>query len=176
MRSIVVFFSRKGNNYVNGTIRHLPVGNTKVAARMIQEITGADMFELEPVTPYSPDYSQCIEEARQDQRRDARPELKAYPEHLEDYDVVYIGYPNYWGTMPMAVFTFLERAGLAGKVILPFCTHEGSGMGKSEKDIQRLCPQAKLKKGLAIHGAKVKESKAAIQSWIADNQTTERKE
>ena len=121
---------------------------------------------MEPVVEYAKDYNTCIAEAQADQRRDARPELKVYPKSLDDYDTVYLGYPNYWGTMPMAVFTFLEHFDFTGKTIWPFCTHEGSGMGRSEDDIRRLCPGARVKKGLALHGGSVKRSEPALREWI----------
>ncbi len=164
--SIIVYFSRIGFNYVNGTIKNLTVGNTEVAAKMMQELTGADLFKIEPTIAYSNDYSECIEEAKQDLKRDARPELKAYPQSLEGYDTIYLGYPNYWGTIPMAMFTFLERYNFTDKTIKPFCTHEGSGMGISETDIKRLCPSAKVGKGLAIQGGKVSSAKPAIEKWL----------
>lgn len=169
MAQIIVYFSREGENYVSGAIKNLKVGNTEVAAKMIQDYTDADLFKMEPNVPYSADYNECIAQAQDDQRRDARPELKEYPESLEKYDTVYLGYPNYWGTMPMAVFTFLEHFDFNGKTILPFCTHEGSGMGRSEEDIKRLCPGAVVKKGLAIHGASVSRSEKDIKEWIKKN-------
>lgn len=166
MKPLVVFFSRADQNYVNGAIKTLETGNTEVAAGMIQELTGADMFKIEPRQSYSKDYNECIAEAQADQKRDARPELKQYPDSLDGYDVIYLGYPNYWGTMPMAVFTLLEHFDFTGKTIKPFCTHEGSGMGNSENDIRRLCPGAKVEKGLPIRGGSVKSAKADIQKWI----------
>lgn len=166
MSAIIVYFSRKDENYVSGEIKNLAVGNTEVAAGMLHELTGADLFKMEPVAEYAKDYNTCIAQAQDDQRRDARPELKVYPESLGGYDTVYLGFPNYWGTMPMAVFTFLEHYDFNGKVIRPFCTHEGSGMGRSEADIRRLCPGAKVEKGLAIHGGSVKRAEAALRKWI----------
>lgn len=166
MAAIILYFSRRGNNYVNGDIKNLPVGNTEIAAEMVQKLTGADMFKIEPVTAYSEDYSECIEEAKNDLERKVRPELKAYPDNLEVYDIIYLGYPNYWGTMPVAVFSLLEKYDLFGKTIKPFCTHEGSGMGRSESDIKKLCNGAVVKKGLAIHGANVKNAEKAIKEWI----------
>jgi len=150
MAELIAYFSRKHQNYVNGMLKNLEVGNTEIAAGIIQRLTGADLFKLEPVQEYSRDYNECIAEAQMDQRRGARPELKQYPEEFEKYDTIYLGFPNYWSTMPMAVFTFLEHFDFTGKTICPFCTHEGSGMGSSEADIRRFCPGAKLKKGLAI--------------------------
>lgn len=169
MASIIVYFSRRGENYVNGALQELSVGNTEVAANMLQKLTGAELFRLEPVRAYSNRYNDCIAEAQADQRRDARPELKTYPEHLPDCDTVYLGYPNYWGTMPMCVFTFLEHFDFTGKTVLPFCTHEGSGMGRSEKDIRRLCPGAQVRKGLALHGGSIRNARPALEKWLADN-------
>lgn len=166
MAQLIAFFSRADENYVNGAIRNLDVGNTEIAAGYIHELTGADLFRIDPVQAYAADYNECIAQAQADQRRDARPELKSYPDSLDDYNMIYLGYPNYWGTMPMAVFTFLERFDFTGKTIYPFCTHEGSGMGGSERDIKALCPGARVKKGLALHGASVAQSKGAICQWL----------
>lgn len=166
MAGLVAFFSRRDENYVSGMIKELDVGNTEVAAGMIQELTGAKLFQIEPVQAYAKDYNECIAQAQADQRRNARPELKAYPESLDAYDVVYLGFPNYWGTMPMAVFTFLEHFDFTGKTIRPFCTHEGSGMGSSVGDIRKLCPGAKVEAGLAIRGGSVRGAKKDIENWL----------
>lgn len=171
MSDIIVYFSRKDENYVSGAIKNLTVGNTEIAAGILHKLTGADLFKMEPIQEYSKDYNECIAQAQADQRRDARPELKVYPESLDRYDTVYLGFPNYWGTMPMAVFTFLEHFDFTGKVIFPFCTHEGSGMGRSEADIRRLCPGATVAKGLAIHGGSVKEAEPDIRKWIEKGAT-----
>lgn len=165
-KALVAFYSRADENYVNGALKMLSVGNTEVAAGIIKELTGADMFKIEQAKPYSKGYNACIEEARADQQRDARPELRAYPDSLDDYDVIYLGYPNYWSTMPMAVFTFLEHFDFTGKTIKPFCTHEGSGMGSSVSDIKRLCPGAQVESGLAIHGGSVNRAEKNIKEWV----------
>lgn len=165
-KALIAFYSRADENYVNGALKVLPVGNTEIAAGIIRELTGADIFKIEQAKPYSKGYNDCIEEARADQQRDARPELRAYPETLDDYDVIYLGYPNYWSTMPMAVFTFLEHFDFTGKTIKPFCTHEGSGMGSSVADIKRLCPAARVEKGLAIHGGSAAKSRKIIEEWV----------
>ena len=165
MKELIAYFSRANQNYVNGVIKNLDIGNTQIAAEILQKQTGADIFKIDPVVSYSHDYSECIEEAKADQRRDARPELKAYPDSLDEYDTIYLGYPNYWGTMPMAVFTFLEKYDFSGKTIKPFCTHEGSGMGSSEIDLKRICPTAKIEKGLAIRGGSADKSASALVKW-----------
>lgn len=165
-KTLVAFYSRADENYVNGQIKTLKTGNTEIAAEMIAKLTGADTFKIEQVKSYAKDYNECIAQAQSDQRRDARPELKEYPDSIEDYEEVYLGYPNYWGTMPMAVFTFLEHFDFSGKKIHPFCTHEGSGMGRSERDIKRICPNAEVTAGLAIHGASAAQSEKSIEKWI----------
>ncbi len=165
MKELIAYFSRANQNYVNGVIKNLDIGNTQIAAEILQKQTGADIFKIDPVVSYSHDYSECIEEAKADQRRDARPELKAYPDSLDEYDTIYLGYPNYWGTMPMAVFTFLEKYDFSGKTIKPFCTHEGSGMGSSEIDLKRICPTAKIEKGWAIRGGSADKSASALEKW-----------
>lgn len=135
MAALIAYFSRADQNYFGGRLKNISMGNTEQAARILEKITGADMFKIEPVQPYSKDYNICISQAQEDQLRNARPELTHYPESIDQYDVIYLGYPNYWGTMPMQVFTFLEHFDFNGKTICPFCTHEGSGMGRSEADI-----------------------------------------
>lgn len=166
MASIIIYFSRKDENYVNGMIKNLTIGNTEIVAGMIQKLTGADIFKVEPIQPYSKNYNECIAQAQADQNRNARPELKNYPESLEQYDTIYLGYPNYWGTMPMVLFTFLERFDFNGKTIKPFCTHEGSGMGHSVEDIKKLCPTSIVEKGLALHGGSVEKSEKELDKWI----------
>lgn len=105
-KKLIAFYSRADENYVSGMLRNLTVGNTEVAAGILQELTDADLFKIEQVQPYAKGYNQCIAQAQEDQKRDARPELKAYPESIDAYDTIYLGFPNYWSTMPMAVFTF----------------------------------------------------------------------
>lgn len=166
MSVLIAYYSRADENYLNGNLRFLDVGNTEVVARKILARTGGTLFKIEPVVPYARDYDTCIEEARADLKRNARPAIEAFPITLEPFDVVYLGYPNYWGTMPMAVFTFLEHFDFTGKTIRPFCTHEGSGLGHSERDIAKLCPGAKIGRGLAIHGTVAASSGAKVAQWV----------
>jgi flavodoxin len=165
-KSIIAYYSRKGENYVNGNIINLMVGNTEVAATMIQKITGSDIFHIEAVKQYPKDYTETTEVAKKELREDARPELTSKVSNMDSYDVIYLGYPNWWGTFPMAVSTFLEAYDFSGKTIIPFCTHEGSGLGRSESDIKKLCACAKVKKGLAIKGSNVKTAEKDISYWI----------
>lgn len=166
MKQLIAFFSRAGNNYRNGQIINLAIGNTEIAAKQIQDMIGAELFKIEPQKKYSDDYSECINEAKADQWQNIRPELENSLESVEEYDTIYLGYPNYWGTMPMAVFTFLEQFDFKGKRIRPFCTHEGSGVGSSIEDIRKLCCGAVVEKALAIHGADVSRSEDVIREWL----------
>ena len=166
MKSIIIYFSRTGQNYVNKEIRDLKVGNTDIAAHLLQKQTGSDLFALKPVKPYSNDYRECVKEAVADMKSGARPELAAYPENMEEYDTVYLAYPNYCCTMPMPMFTFLEKYDFTGKTIWPLCTNEGSGMGKSEADLRDICPGAVIKKGLSVHGAEAAEAGKDIEEWL----------
>ena len=165
-KPLIVYYSRKGENYVNGSVRNLTKGNTEVVAEMIARLTGGDLFEIDTVKPYAADYYACIEEAKAELRQNARPELKGYPDSLDGYDTIFVGYPNWWGTMPMAMFTFLEHFDFSGKRILPFCTNEGSGMGSSERDLKKVCKGAKVENGLSIHGAEAANSRSKVEAWV----------
>lgn len=164
--SLIVYFSRRGENYVNGSVKKLAVGNTEVVAGILQHITKARSFKLEPVKKYSSNYYVCIDEAKQDLHKNIRPELAAWPDALEDYQTIFLGYPNYWGTMPMAVFSFLEHYDFTGKHILPFCTHEDGGMGKSVSDLKRLCPTATIYTGFAVRGIQVRQCCDDLENWV----------
>lgn len=165
-KSIILYFSRAGENYTSQGIKNIEIGNTEVIANYIKEFTAADMFKMEPLNDYPEDYMQCTEVAQKELNDDARPELKEYIEDISEYDMIYLGFPNWWNTMPMPVWTQLEKLDFDGKIIKPFVTHEGSGFGKSEKDIKNLCPGAKLAKGLSIRGSSVEDSKKKVKHWV----------
>ena len=168
-KTLIAFFSRADENYFGGAMRYVKVGNTEIVAGIIKDLIPADTFKIEMKNPYSPVYMTCIEEAKKDLRAKARPELVSMPESIDEYDTVILAYPNYWGTMPMAVFTFLEAFDFSGKTILPLCTNEGSGMGNSERDIKRVCPDAEVKKGLSVTGSAAADSKNKVKTWLAAN-------
>jgi flavodoxin len=165
-RCLIAYYSRKGQNYVSGRIVELAIGNTEIVANMIQEITGGDTFHIESVKPYPKDYTETTEVAKDELRANARPELKDYVDDMNSYDIIFLGYPNWWGTFLMPVFTFLEEYDFSGKTIIPFCTHEGSGLGRSEKDIAKLCPEATVLKGIAIHGTSAGSAKNSVAKWL----------
>lgn len=166
MKSLVVYYSRAGENYFGNSLKNLEVGNTKVIAEKLAKLTNSDIFEVKQVNEYSSSYNKCIEEAKRDQENDARPDLESYLDDIDEYDTIYVCYPNFWGTMPMAMFTFLEEYDFDGKTIKPLCTHEGSGMGHSESDIKKLCPNANVKKGLAIRGSNRDNCDNELKNWI----------
>ena len=168
-KTLIAFFSRADENYFGGAMRYVKVGNTEIVANIMKDLTGADTFKIEMKDPYSPVYMTCIDEAKEDLRTGARPELVSMPESIDEYDTMVLAYPNYWGTMPMAVFTFLEHFDFSGKAILTLCTNEGSGMGSSERDIRRTCPGAEVKKGLAITGSAAANSKSSVERWLSAN-------
>ena len=168
-KTLIAFFSRADENYFSGAMRYVKIGNTEIAADIMKDMIEADTFKIEMKEPYSPVYMTCIEEAKKDLRAKARPELVSMPESIDGYDTVILAYPNYWGTMPMAVFTFLEAFDFTGKTILPLCTNEGSGMGVSERDIKKACPGATVKKGLPITGGSAASAGLSVERWLKAN-------
>ncbi len=169
MKTLIAFFSRADENYFGGSMRYIKVGNTEVAVGKIRELIEADVFKIEMKKPYSPVYMTCIDEAKKDLQAKARPELVSYPDSLDGYDTVILAYPNYWGTIPMAVATFLERYDFSGKTILPLCTNEGSGMGGSERTVKQCAPGADVKRGLAVTGSDAANCKSAVERWLKSN-------
>ena len=166
MAKLVAFYSRADENYFGGQRRYIEVGNTEKAANIIAQIIGADLFQIRQKVSYSADYDTCVAEARKDFQENARPELVDLPADLNTYDEIYLGYPNYCGTMPMAVYTFLEAYDFSGKTIYPFCTHEGSGLSHTEDDIRKTAKGAIVEEGLAIRGSSVDNSRSLIESWL----------
>lgn len=162
---LVAYFSHEGQNYSRGNIIELAKGNTKVVAEFISDFTGADMFEIKTIEEYPFEYIACTNKAKEELKANYRPQLKENID-ISGYDVIFLGYPNWWGTMPMAVFAFLENNDFRNKTILPFCTHEGSGMGKSEGDLRKILNSENVMEGLPIFGSYVENSKSDIRNWI----------
>ena len=168
-KTLIAFFSRADENYFGGAMRYVKVGNTEIVVNDMKKMIPADTFKIEMKEPYSPVYMTCIEEAKKDLRAKARPELVSMPDSIDEYDTVILAYPNYWGTMPMAVYTFLEQFDFSGKNIMPLCTNEGSGMGSSEREIKKTCPGAEVKKGLSITGSEAANASGSVKRWLAAN-------
>ena len=168
-KTLVIYYSRKGQNYVNGSILDLKKGNTEIVAEFIKELAGADLFEVETVNDYSEDYTECTVEAKKELKNNSRPELKRYIDSIADYDNIVVAGPCWWGTYPVAVFTQLEKLDFTGKNVYPVMTHEGSGLGNSVRDLTKYCKGARIGRGLAVHGADAASSKAAVGKWIREN-------
>ena len=162
-KSLIIYFSRADENYSVGFISK---GNTEVIAEYIKDITGGDLFKVEPLNPYASDYQTCIEEAKVRQANGDVPIKESVPD-ISNYDVIYIGSPIYWGTMPEELFTALKEVDFTGKTIKVFTTHEGSGLGSVVSDVKRVCIGANVdSNGLAIQGSSVESAKSKVEDWI----------
>ena len=167
---LIIYYSRKGQNYVNGSIIDLPKGNTEIVAEFIQKAVGADLFEVRTVKEYAADYTQCTMEAKNELRTNARPELREFLTDISAYDNIVVAGPCWWGTYPCAVFSLLERLDFTGKKVFPVMTHEGSGMGGAAQSLKKYCRGASaIGQGLAIHGADAANSEKAVADWARKN-------
>jgi len=163
---LIAYFSRKGNNYVDGEIVNLPIGNTEVIAKMILQATNGDVFRIETVKPYPLECKETTDVAGKELRNKARPKLSDRVKNMGEYDVVFLGYPNWWGTIPMPIATFLTDYEFSGKSIAPFCTNEGSGLGTSVSYIKDICPRSNILQGLAIRGGAVNKAQDEVSEWL----------
>ena len=163
--TLVVYYSRKGENYMPDGIQFLEKGHTEYAAEYIRDALDADLFEIDTRNPYADNYRECCMQAVQEAKSHARPAIKGYVEDITGYDAIFVCFPCWCGTAPMCVFTFLEHYDLTGKKIIPLCTNEGSGMANSEKDLIRTCPGASVAAGLSVRGHKVCDSRDEIVNW-----------
>ena len=154
---LVVYFSRSGN--------------TESVAMRIAERVDADVFEIETVQEYPEDYDELLDYARNEQRSDARPELSAHIDDIERYDVIFLGYPNWWGDMPMPLYSFLDEYDLSGKTIMPFVTSGGSGFSRTIRSIESAEPDAAVLDGLSIRDRRVHDSSTdrSISEWIEES-------
>lgn len=168
MKTLLAFFSRADENYFGGQYRYIEIGNTEVIANQIKELCNTDVYKIEMKKPYSKVYNTCIDEAKKDLQANARPEILNMPANIDDYDNIILAYPNYWGTAPVAVFTFLESFDFSKKTVYPLCTNEGSGMGRSEADIKKIA-KCEVKKGLSIIGSNVNSAKPQVEKWLKAN-------
>lgn len=165
MKSLVIYFSHIGENYMNDGIRNIDKGNTEIVAEAIRDITGADLFKVETIKEYPYSYKECCDVAKEELNSDARPELRSQITDINDYDIIYIGGPVWWGHYPCGIFTALESLDFTGKIVKPFTTHEGSGLGSVMQDVNKFCNGAEIKEGLAIRGSNANSSKDKIESW-----------
>ncbi len=148
-------------------------GNTREIANQIHKGAGGDIYEIQSVKPYPDDYDATVKRARQELDSGDRPALKMKVANIESYDLVFIGYPCWWGTIPAPVRTFLSEDDLSGKTIAPFCTHEGSGLGRSVAEISKLCPRSTLLDAVAIRGSDVRTAHKKVFDWLRKIKVTD---
>lgn len=144
-------------------------GNTREIAREIQSQTGADIFEIVPVHPYSDDYNTVLMEAQEDQHNQARPELTGHVDNMDEYDTILLGYPNWWASIPMPIASFLEEYDFSGKQIIPFCSHGGGRFGQSLTAIAKLAPNADIGQGLSVHYSGGSDLPEDVSNWLTAN-------
>ena len=160
-KSLIIYFSRADENYAVG---YIDKGNTEIVAEYLQELTGADMFKVEPAVPYARDYNTCIQEAK---RRVGNAPIKEKPVDISAYDTVFVMSPIYWGTYAPEMETALAGLDFTGKKVRVVSTHEGSGLASMPTDVKRLCKGAVVDtRGLAIKGSQVKSSKQKVADWL----------
>ena len=164
-KNLIIYYSRTGENYWNGSIRNITKGNTEIVAEFIQKAVGGDLFQVDTVKPYADDYYVCIEEAKKELHENARPAIKKVLDNIAEYDNIFVCGPCWWGTFPMAIFTQLEKLDFSGKKVMAVMTHEGSGLGSCERDLKKICAGAAFGKGLAVHGADAAKSESDVASW-----------
>ncbi len=164
-KNLIIYYSRKGENYWSGGFKNLEKGNTEIVAEYIQKAVGGYLFSVETVREYSPSYMTCIEEAQEELRQKARPELKRYLTDISEYDNVFVCGPCWWGTFPMAIFTQLEKLDWRGKKVMAVMTHEGSGLGGSERSLKEICKGASFGKGFSVAGHDAARSEAQVAAW-----------
>ena len=167
-KTLVVYYSRKGENHMPGGVQFLEKGHPERAAEFIAKALDADLFEIDTVKPYAENYRACCGEAFAEFKAAARPEIKGYVEDISGYETVFVCFPCWCGTAPMCVYTFLEHYDFTGKKIVPLCTNEASGMANSEADIAKSCPGATVVSGLSVRGHKVIDSEAEIAAWAKE--------
>ena len=143
-------------------------GNTRRVAESIQQQTGSDIFEIVPKTPYSTDYNTVVNYAKTEQQQAARPEIAGSIENIDDYDTVYVGFPNWWGDMPMILYTFFDSYDLSGKTVALFCTSGGSGLSNTVNEVAQLEPNAIVTAGLHIRDNAASDPDAAVSQWLTD--------
>lgn len=165
MKNLIIYFSHTGENYMSDGIRNIDKGNTEIVAEKIKELTNANLFKVEPVKEYPYNYQECCDVAKEELENKANIEIKNKLTDISNYDVIYIGGPIWWGHYPMALNKLLETLDFTNKIVKPFTTHEGSGLGNVMQDINELCKGAIIKEGLAIRGSEAINSEKYLESW-----------
>ena len=162
-KSIVIFFSHAGDNYSVGNVE---VGNTKIVADYISEIAGADQFEIVTHKYDGMAYTPLINLAKEEANNGELPPYEGDAPDLSQYDIVFIGGPVWWGTYPQVMFTLFKDINLDGKTVIPFTTHEGSGLASCVSDVKKAFPKAKVAQGFSIYGHEVRGGRAKVEKWL----------
>ena len=160
---LIVFFSHAGENYAVGNIK---VGNTKLVADEIQKVTGGDEFEIVAERNYDMPYGSLTKLAKEEQERNEKPAFKGEVKNIDQYSTVFIGGPVWWGTYPQVMFSFFDKYDLNGKTIIPFTTHEGSGLGSVVEDLKKLYPNATFKEAFSIYGHETRNDLSKVSKWM----------
>ena len=142
-------------------------GNTEAVANFIHDAVGGDIVKLETETPYPSDYDELVDYAQEEQRENARPALSTNIDNIDEYDTIFLGYPNWWGDMPMPIYTFLDEYDLSGKTIAPFITHGGSGLSGTPENIKEEEPNATVTEGLAVSGSSSRNAQSTVNNWLS---------
>ena len=164
-KNLIIFYSRRGQNYFGGSIRDIAKGNTEWCVEFIQKAVGTDIFEVETVKEYSKDYMTCTEEAKAETKSKVRPALKKSLDSIAEYDNIFVCGPCWWGTYPCAELGLLEKLDWSGKNVFGLMTHEGSGLGRSERDLKEICKGANVGRCIAISGSHAADSEHEVADW-----------
>lgn len=164
---LIAYFSHAGENYFDGALKDLKEGNAKKIANKVAKLTGGELFEIKPVKVYPFGYKACCDEALAEQTQGEFPEMKTHLHSADSFDKMILVYPCWWGTMPQVVFTFLKENDFSNKEIYPICTHEGSGMGRSEGDLKKF--SNKVGVGLAIQGSNADKCDDILKKWLKNS-------
>lgn len=143
-------------------------GNTRQIAEMIKNDTGADIVEIETVENYPTNYEELTQYAKKQLQDNERPAIKTKVPNLDDYGIIYLGFPNWWSSMPMPVYTFVEQNGLNGRTIAPFMTHGGGNLGHAIEDLKKLVPDSKVLKPFSVSGSRISRAQADVKKWLEE--------
>ncbi|MHC5227938.1 flavodoxin [Enterococcus sp. LJL99] len=164
----IVYFSHSGETLIEGEKANLSQGNTEIVAKKIANQLELSLFRLIPQKAYPKNYDQVVIQAKNELIKQEYPAFESISLDLKKTEQILLGYPNWWGTFPRIIGSFLMHNDMTGKIICPFCTHEGSGLGNSLSDLERICPQAIVERGVSIRGSRVERADLVIQNWLQE--------